>query len=147
MSHNQPSLQLQERLEQLSMLMDAVPIQMWFLSDIDTYGRVNQYHAEFIESQNTKHFLTIMIDITERVNAEDERQKTIQELQSALQEVKTLRGIVPICIQCKKIRDDKGYWEHVESYVAHHTEAQFSHGICPDCRKKLYPELCDDEEK
>jgi len=65
---------------------------------------------------------------------------TITELRRALSEIKTLRGIVPICASCKKIRDDKGYWSQVEVYVCEHSEAQFSHGICPDCVKKLYPD-------
>ena len=62
-------------------------------------------------------------------------------LEQALKEIKTLRGIVPICANCKKIRDDQGYWSQVEVYVQNHTEAKFSHGICPGCAKKLYPEF------
>jgi len=85
-------------------------------------------------------------DITKRKQAEAEHQKTIQELRKALSEIKTLRGIVPICSNCKKIRDDKGYWAQVDSYVTKHTEAQFSHSICPGCMKKLYPEFCKDED-
>ncbi|MDO9543301.1 MAG: response regulator [Kiritimatiellia bacterium] len=66
----------------------------------------------------------------------------IIELQDALAQIKTLRGLLPICMYCKKIRDDKQYWQQVESYVITHTEAQFSHGICPDCYKKhIQPEL------
>ena len=66
----------------------------------------------------------------------------IAELQAALAQIKTLQGILPICMYCKKIRDDKQYWQQVESYVSTHTEAQFSHGVCPDCYKKyLQPEL------
>ena len=68
----------------------------------------------------------------------------LEELRLALNQIKTLRGIVPICASCKKIRDDQGYWSQVEVYVQHHTEAQFSHGICPDCVQKLYPELEQD---
>jgi phosphoserine phosphatase RsbU/P len=64
----------------------------------------------------------------------------IEELRQAFDQIKTLRGIVPICASCKQIRDDRGYWNQVEVYVRDHTEAQFSHGICPDCMKKLYPE-------
>ena len=64
---------------------------------------------------------------------------TITELREALNHIKTLRGIVPICAKCKKIRDDKGYWERVEVYVSRHSEAQFSHGLCPDCMAALYP--------
>ena len=69
----------------------------------------------------------------------------IKELYQALDQVKTLRGIVPICASCKKIRDDKGYWNQVEVYVRNHTEAEFSHGICPDCMKRLYPEFAADK--
>jgi len=85
-------------------------------------------------------------DITERKQAEAEREKTIQELQSAIEQIKTLKGLVPICAWCKKVRNDKGYWEQVEAYVSRYTEAQFSHGICPDCVKKAYPEFSKDEK-
>lgn len=67
-------------------------------------------------------------------------EKLIQNLQEALRQVKTLRGLVPICSHCKKIRDDEGYWNSIESYLAKHSEAEFSHGICRDCAKKYYPE-------
>jgi DNA-binding NarL/FixJ family response regulator len=63
------------------------------------------------------------------------------ELEKALSEVKTLRGILPICSGCKKIRDDEGYWEQVDVYLANHTEADFSHGLCPDCIREIYPDL------
>jgi PAS domain S-box-containing protein len=81
------------------------------------------------------------IDITERKQAEDALEDERRRLQQALDEVRTLRGIVPICANCKKIRDDKGFWNQVEKYVSDHTEAKFSHGICPDCVEILYPEL------
>ena len=64
-----------------------------------------------------------------------------KELEKALSEIKTLRGILPICANCKNIRDDKGYWNQIESYIQKHSEADFSHGICPECAKKLYPDL------
>ena len=63
----------------------------------------------------------------------------IAELQKALAEIKKLSGLVPICANCKKIRDDKGYWNQIESYIEKYSEAQFSHGVCPDCVEKLYP--------
>jgi len=66
---------------------------------------------------------------------------TVAQLEKALREVKTLRGIIPICCYCKKIRNDKGYWDQVEVYVRDHTEANFSHGICPSCLKEHYPDL------
>ncbi len=69
-----------------------------------------------------------------------------QELRRALTEIKTLRGILPICMNCKKIRDDRGYWNQVEVYVRDHTEADFSHGICPECMTKLYPDFVGDRQ-
>lgn len=69
-----------------------------------------------------------------------EKEKLISELTETLNEVKTLRGIIPICAHCKKIRSDKGYWEQVEQYVQDRSEAQFSHALCPDCANHLYPD-------
>ena len=78
-----------------------------------------------------------------------EREKLITELKEALAKVKTLSGFLPICASCKKIRDDKGYWSQIESYIYEHSDAVFSHGICPDCAQKLYPDLdlYNDQEK
>ena len=70
-----------------------------------------------------------------------EKQKLIEDLQEALSNVKLLTGLLPICAQCKKIRDDKGYWSEVESYVSTHTDAQFSHSLCPDCIEEYMHEL------
>lgn len=69
----------------------------------------------------------------------------VRDLQAALDEVKTLKGIIPICAKCKKIRNDKGYWEQVEVFVRHHSEAEFSHGICPECMRAMYPGVFDNE--
>jgi len=63
------------------------------------------------------------------------------KLKKAFEEIRVLRGILPICSSCKKIRDDEGYWNQIESYISKHSEAQFSHGICPECAKELYPEV------
>ncbi|MHB9097760.1 MAG: response regulator [Syntrophales bacterium] len=82
------------------------------------------------------------IEVGQRmVEMQDALAAKIEELHRALDQIKTLRGIVPICSNCKKIRDDQGYWNQVEVYVRDHTEAEFSHSICPECRKELYPEL------
>jgi len=80
------------------------------------------------------------------VETQDALAGKIGELQRALAEIKTLRGIVPICASCKKIRDDAGFWQQVEVYVRDHSEAEFSHGICPECMKKLYPEFAGEME-
>ncbi|VBB44168.1 membrane hypothetical protein [uncultured Desulfatiglans sp.] len=86
--------------------------------------------------------ILILRDITLRKRMEEERNQLIRELQEALEKVKTLSGLLPICANCKKIRDDQGYWKNVEDYVhEHHDGVQFSHSICPDCEKKLYPEF------
>lgn len=81
-------------------------------------------------------------DITDRKRADDERERLVQELRTALAEVKTLRAILPICSYCKKIRDDENYWQSVEAYISRHTHATFSHGICPSCyEREVQPEL------
>ena len=81
--------------------------------------------------------MNIGYDITARKRAEEEREILIQKLQEALEKVKTLSGFLPICMYCKKIRDDKGYWEEVEAYIRDHSEAKFTHSICSECKKKL----------
>lgn len=75
-----------------------------------------------------------------RRRAEEEKERLIVELQEALANVKVLRGLLPMCSSCKRIRDDKGYWAQLEHYLEQHSEAAFSHGLCPDCGKKLYGE-------
>lgn len=84
--------------------------------------------------------------VAEHMQAEEQLEKERGSLQQALNEVRTLRGIVPICSSCKKIRDDQGYWNQVERYVSDHTEARFSHGICPDCEQRLYRELSEGDQ-
>jgi len=79
-------------------------------------------------------------DISQQKKAENIREALIAQLQEALSRVKQLSGIIPICASCKQIRDDKGYWNQVETYIRDHSEAEFSHSICPGCTKKLYPE-------
>lgn len=87
-------------------------------------------------------------DITERAKIEKAREKLILNLQKALSQIKTLSGLLPICASCKKIRDDRGYWNQIESYIHKHSDAEFTHSICPDCSKRLYPELeCSGCEK
>ena len=80
-------------------------------------------------------------NITKRKLAEVALKKEHDKLLKALKEIKTLSGFLPICASCKKIRDDKGYWNQIEAYIQQHSEAEFSHGICPDCAKKMYPYL------
>jgi len=77
-------------------------------------------------------------EMVSRIQAEKEKENKIIELKKALEQISTLSGLVPICANCKKIRDDKGFWNQLESYIEKHSEAQFSHGICPECAEDLY---------
>jgi PAS domain S-box-containing protein len=80
-----------------------------------------------------KVIYSVARDITARKQAEEDRERLVRELQAALAEVRTLQAILPICSYCKKIRDDKNYWQTVESYISKHTNTRFSHSICPTC--------------
>lgn len=102
-------------------------------------------------SEKTLFVSSEAMAVMSRLNAElaemtREVQRKNAELERAMGEIRTLRGILPICSSCKKIRDEEGYWRQVEEYVQHHTDAEFSHGLCLDCTLKLYPELAEDEE-
>ena len=100
------------------------------------------WHSYIIFSLVICILLILIVVFSLRMDkAAKERENIILELQDALAEVITLRGIIPICASCKKVRDDKGYWSQIESYIRDHSEADFSHGICPECAKKLYPDL------
>jgi len=73
--------------------------------------------------------------------------KTIRDLEQARDEIRILSGFIPICSRCKKIRNDRGYWEQLESYIRQHSEAEFTHSICPDCARILYPDLYNQRER
>ncbi|WP_319525474.1 PAS domain-containing protein [uncultured Desulfosarcina sp.] len=92
-----------------------------------------------------KYLVGVGLDISDRVKVEKEKENLIAKLQEALSQVRQLSGFLPICASCKKIRDDKGYWNQIESYIEDHSEAEFSHSICPNCAKKLYPDLFEDD--
>lgn len=80
-------------------------------------------------------------EIAERTQVQQERERFITELQESIGKVRTLSGLLPICSSCKKIRDDKGYWNQIERYITQHSMAEFTHGLCPECIKNLYPDL------
>lgn len=84
-------------------------------------------------------------DITERKQADEEREGLIAELQQSISQVRQLSEMLPICANCKKVRDDQGYWSAIEQYISEHSATQFSHGICPDCARDLYPEFYKEE--
>jgi len=86
-------------------------------------------------------------DITERKLMQEEREKLITELQAAMENVKMLSGLLPICSSCKKIRDDDGYWNQLEGYIQKHSIATFTHSVCPECFPKLYPDFAAMQKK
>jgi CheY-like chemotaxis protein len=88
--------------------------------------------------------ITLKKEMDCRKLRESELRRTNEELQQALREVKVLRGLIPICASCKKIRNDGGFWQQIEEYIGEHSEAEFSHGICQPCLKKLYPGVYQD---
>jgi PAS domain S-box-containing protein len=92
---------------------------------------------------NLLGFLEINRDITERLKLVEERERLIDDLQAALANIKTLTGLLPTCASCKRIRNSKGNWEQMEFYIQEHSEVKFSHGMCPECAKRLYPDIYD----
>lgn len=96
---------------------------------------------ERINAQLMKTNTELIHEIAERKRAEEEKEKLIIELRESLAKIRTLSGLLPICSHCKKIRDDKGYWNQIESYIHKHSDIDFSHGICPECAKKYYPDM------
>ncbi len=98
--------------------------------------------APMVEADGTTSgTVGVMVDITERKKAEVEKEQLIKELQEAVAAVNILHGMLPICSFCKKIRDDKGYWNQIETYIQAHSSTEFSHSICNECAKEHYPEL------
>jgi PAS domain S-box-containing protein len=127
-----------------------------FLHELRIHGKVNNFEAQLKRKDGTvwwastnAHFFKnqageiagvegITRDITELKLAQEAQNKLINELQEAIDEVQTLSGLLPICSSCKKIRDDKGYWNQIESYLQKHARAEFSHSLCPECTERLY---------
>ena len=106
-------------------------------SRLDSNLKKLQHHAGELTAVNEK----LQQEIAGRKKVEEALRKERNRLKSALAKVKTLSGFLPICADCKKIRDDKGYWNQIEAYIRDHSEAEFSHSICPDCKKRLYAEM------
>ena len=100
---------------------------------VEVSSRLMQYGQKEV-------MLNFVRDISRRRQMKAEREALIQELQNALAQVKTLSGLLPICANCKKVRDDQGYWHNVEIYVRDHAQVEFSHSICDECAEKYYPD-------
>jgi len=124
------------------LIMSVISTVTFIIADL-LAGKVIQNYL--IESWNALvHFgffiVTVYLISEEKIISENNK-ILIDKLQKSIDEIKTLSGLLPICSACKKIRDDDGYWQQIEHYISEYTGARFSHGICPDCREKLYPGL------
>ncbi len=97
------------------------------------------HKSRYVDPAGNRFIVGVIRDFSERKRAEEERERLIVDLQAAMSKVRTLSGFLPICAHCKKIRDDQGYWTQIESYIRNHSEAEFSHGICPECAKEFFP--------
>jgi hypothetical protein len=110
-----------------------------------------QEHLEEMVKERTQELRStnfiLKREVISRTRTELRLKETIEELHDALGKVRTLSGFLPICANCKKIRDDDGYWHQVESYVRRHANVEFSHGLCPSCANDLYPELSNELEE
>jgi PAS domain S-box-containing protein len=107
---------------------------------IRTQEALHEAHAT-LEARVEERTAELRAQMEARARIEAHREKLVGELRVAVSQIRTLRGLLPICASCKRVRDDTGYWQQIESFVRDHSEAEFSHGICPECRDTLYPEL------
>jgi len=126
----------------------CTPSSIWLGAPLTNKGQIigvialQSYTDDNLYDETDRDVLIAIADqvalAIERKRSEEKREKLISDLHTALEEVKILQGILPICSHCKKVRDDKGYWNQIESYIQKHSEALFSHGICPACEEILY---------
>lgn len=123
-------------------LMFTFYISVYGLSNlIGHYLKIVSFYLIYIAVVQTGLEKPYSLMFRNLIKSEADLRKQRNDLQKALNEIKTLKGILPICASCKKIRDDQGYWNIVESYIQKHSDAEFSHSICPECAQKLYPDL------
>lgn len=108
-----------------------------FCFELERADRHNFYLTHQLAGERDK-INRINVELTDIL---EKRTDELKALEAAMKRVKTLSGLLPICASCKKVRDDRGYWKQIESYIRDHSDATFSHGICPECARKLYPDL------
>ena len=134
-------------LELLIVLILTTAWEFWF--EDFTFGFINIDHEpedlterlEYIITSSVFVGIALIVPIWIIIRDVSRLEKTTERLQGALESIKTLEGLLPICANCKNIRDDNGYWHQVEVYIRNNSKAEFSHSICPTCAQKLYPEL------
>lgn len=130
-----PMITREGKLTGLMVMLDEQPVE-----DTDFYSSVIEFLAMRIGAELERYYMEehLKRQVLERT---EELEDANRELQNALSEIKTLQGIIPICSSCKKVRNDQGFWQQVEAYVTQHSEAKFSHAVCPQCMEKYYEEL------
>jgi hypothetical protein len=129
-----------------SYLISILSSIVWFLADIHSSHLYSSIALGFWNTIIRLFSFLIIAYATSKIRVlVAKERKTAQALRDALSQVKTLSGLIPICASCKKIRDDKGYWNQLETFIQEHSEAEFSHGICPDCMKKLYGVVLEED--
>ncbi|MBN1575546.1 MAG: DUF4118 domain-containing protein [Chitinispirillaceae bacterium] len=130
-----------------SVIISVLSAAVWFFAD---YSLQPHYSSQFFSLWNSMIrlcvFLLIVFSIDKIKKGVTAERKISDDLRTALTQIKTLRGLIPICASCKKIRNDQGYWEQIEKYITEHSEADFTHGLCETCARKLYPEAFGEEE-
>lgn len=132
-----------EASQHISRQMDVPVVFITCLSDQNVLDRIiktNPY-GYILKPYNVSELKYTIETALIKFKARKERERLIARLETALAEVKKLSGLLPICASCKNIRDEDGAWHSIEAYVRSHSEANFTHGICPECKPKIYPEL------
>ena len=137
-------------LEIAIVLILTVVWEFWF--EDFTYGFINIDHESEALSERIEYIITssvfvliaLIVPLWIVIRDVSKLERTTAELQKALDNIKTLEGLLPICASCKNIRNDNGYWQKVEVYIREHSKAKFSHSICPECAHRLYPDLYND---
>ena len=144
----QTAIKSAHKVQMIILVVTIIPLALAFVLGYAAHRKAMEVEESQTKLSELNNKLIVVNhnlenEIIERKDAEEEKSRLIIDLQTALAQVKTLSGLIPICSSCKKIRDDKGYWQQVEVYVRNHSEAEFSHSICPDCLRSLYPEMAD----
>jgi DNA-binding response OmpR family regulator len=138
-------LELVRRVREIPSMMPPYLIMLSTRSEkVDIVAGLDAGANDYVAKPFDHGELRARVEVGRRmVEMRSELAAKIEQLRQAVDQIKTLKGIVPICASCKNIRDDRGFWNRVENYVRDHTEAEFSHAVCPDCMKRLYPQFKD----
>lgn len=130
----------------IGFIVSILAALIWFLVDMTSgHPYSSPWHGLWNASIRLFSFFVITLAVSRVEELLLSERELSTQLQAALDQVQELHGLLPVCAWCKKVKDDTGYWEQIETYVSRHSKAEFSHGICPECAKKFYPEFLGDE--